>query len=340
MSEQQLPPFIDALLQPAMYPHPAEDISLVQTHISFVLLAGEFVYKFKKPVDFGFLDFSTLEKRKVCCEQELSLNSRLCPDIYLDVVTVNQRHDTFAFGGDGTIVEYGIKMVRMPEEKMMGNLIKAGQLTKTHLDKIAATLVPFYHNAATGEEVNAYGNPEAVGVNVMENFEQTESFVGQGALGKEQFEYIRNYATAKLACCELFERRIAGGYIRDCHGDLHSVNICLPDDGVYIYDCIEFSKRLRFHDVACDVGFLAMDLDFYGLPELSTYFIEQFVQASGDSSLGEVLDFYKCYRAYVRGKIGLFTAADPVVAEAVQQECLASAAKYFELAYTYAQGDQ
>jgi len=340
MSEQQLPPFIQALLDSSIYPHPAEDISLVQTHISFVLLAGEFVYKFKKPVDFGFLDFSSLEKRKYCCEQELSLNRRLCPDIYLDVMTVNQEGDTFSLGGSGEVVEYGVKMKRMPEEKMMSNLIKAGKLTTTHLDRIVATLVPFYNNAATGEKLQKFGKAEAVGVNVLENFEQTASFVGQGALDREQFEAIRTYATEMLGRHELFERRIAGDYIRDCHGDLHSVNICLPDNAVYIYDCIEFNERFRFHDVACDVAFLAMDLDFYELSHLSDYFIDQFIQASGDSSLHEVLDFYKCYRAYVRGKIGLFTAADPVVGEEVRQASLTSAGKYFSLAHRYARSDQ
>ena len=334
MANDNLPGFISALLQPQIYDHPAGDVQLVQTHISFVLLAGDFVYKFKKPVDFGFLDFSTLEKRQYCCEQELLLNRRLCPDIYLGLVAVTREGDGFALDGSGEVVEYGVKMVRMPEERMMINLVRTGQVGPEQVDALVDVLVPFYQRADRSEEIDGFGTAESVAVNVLENFEQTEGFIGGGAISQDQFDRISTWAKDFLAREELFANRIHGGYIRDCHGDLYSANICLADK-VYIYDCIEFNYRFRYCDVASDVAFLAMDLDFHGLQELSDYCIDQFCDRSADKGLKEMLNFYKCYRAYVRGKIGLFTASDPAVDEAVKKSNVEAAANYFKLAESY-----
>ena len=337
MKNESLPPFVQQMLRPETYPHKAEDVKLVQTHISYVFLAGEYVYKFKKPVDFGFLDFTSLEKRKFFCEQELALNRRLCPELYLGLVSIND-NGGLALNGPGEAVEYGIRMARMPEERMMGNVIKAGGLTREHLDDIVALLVPFYQKAAANDEINGYGTAKSVSVNVLENFEQTESFVGSDALSRERFDRISQYAGNFLANEALFNDRIKAGKIRECHGDLYSANICLADQ-VYIYDCIEFNKRFRFCDVASDVAFLAMDLDFHNLQQLSEYFIKTFIEQSADAGLRTMLNFYKSYRAYVRGKIGLFTANAPEVDDATRKDALLQARKYFALAEEYsAQG--
>ncbi len=337
MTAENLPDFIQALLVPSAYEHEAPDIRLVQTHISYVILAGEYVYKFKKPVDFGFLDFTSLEKRHSCCRQELLLNRRLSPEIYLGLVTVTDKNGVFALDGEGEIVEYGVKMARMPEERMMVNVIRAGQLEKKHIDALVDVLVPFYSQAEHNGEIDRYGRADAVAINVLENFDQTREFVGGEALSTNQFDTISGYARHFLTQQELFDQRIGEEKIRDCHGDLYSANICLADK-VYIYDCIEFNQRFRYCDVASDIAFLAMDLDFHGLEELSVRLIDRFVEASQDSSLRGVLDFYKCYRAYVRGKIGLFTAGDPAVEEGVRQACTNDAAGYFRLAMHYAAG--
>lgn len=334
MANDNLPGFIQALQHTDMYPHPVGDIQLIQTHISFVLLAGDFVYKFKKPVDFGFLDFSSLEKRKSCCEQELVLNRRLCPDIYLGLVTINREEDGFALNGSGEVIDYGVQMKRMPEEKMMVNLIAEGKVGRQQIDSLVDKLVPFYQQATRNEEIDGYGRAEAVAVNVLENFEQTRGFIDGGAISRARFDTLSGWAKNFLTRDELFTSRIAGGYIRDCHGDLYSANICLADN-VYIYDCIEFNRRFRYCDVASDIAFLAMDLDYHGLQELSKYCIGQFCTRSGDSGLKDMLNFYKCYRAYVRGKIGLFTASDPAVDETVKKSCLEAAGKYFALAEEY-----
>ncbi len=335
MSEVALPNYIKFLQQNENYPHPADEISLVQTHISFVLLAGDSVYKWKKPVDFGFLNFSSLEKRKYYCEQELELNRRLCPDLYKELVTLNVEGDSFCLNGGGEVVEYGIRMSRMPEELMMGRVMAAGKVTRNHIDSIIEQLVPFYENAAGDAAIKEFGLAKSVAVNVLENFEQTEGFVGQGALSAEQFEAISIYSKEFLSHEDRFQARIDAGKIRDCHGDMHSANICLTDP-VSIFDCIEFNERFRYTDVAADVGFLAMDLDFHGEEELSDYFIEQFVATSGDSGLIGMLNFYKCYRTYVRAKIALFTASDPAVDSATKEACIDQARKHFLLAEKYA----
>ena len=335
MATDLLPPYVQALLHPDRYAHPAPNIKLVQTHISMVILAGDYVYKFKKPVNFGFLDFSDLDKRRVCCEREVLLNRRLCPDIYLGTVAVTaEPAGGFAIDGSGPVIEYGVRMARLPEERMMVHLIRSAELGHAHIDALVEVLADFYRRAETNDEIAGFGAAAAVAVNVLENFEQTLGFVGQGALHQEQFDTIVGFARSFLARDALFRRRIDAGCIRDGHGDLYSANICLADK-VYIYDCIEFNQRFRYCDVASDVAFLAMDLEYYGLDDLAARFIDRFVQASGDRGLMEMLAFYKCYRAYVRGKIGLFTAADSAVDATVRATSEEQAARYFRLARRY-----
>lgn len=334
MHQENLPSYIQHLLKIGCYPHTADEIRLIQTHISFVVIAGDFVYKWKKPVDFGFLNFSTLEKRKFFCERELVLNRRLCPDLYLGMATISIFDGLYSLGGPGEVVEYGIRMARMPEDRMMTTIIQAHRLTKEHLDSIIATLVPFYEAAEAGESIREFGRSEAVSINVLENFDQTEGFIGKGVLTRSVFKKIKGYAKNVLAEGERFNRRMAAGRIRDCHGDLYSANICLAEK-VFIFDCIEFNERFRYSDVAADIAFLAMDLDFHGLDDLSSYFIARFIAESGDDGLLEMLNFYKCYRAYVRGKIGLFTAGDPTVDSQTAGRCLEQAGRYFQLAEKY-----
>lgn len=335
MPNNDLPPFIQALLKPDSYPHAASNVKLVQTHISFVLLAGDFVYKIKKPVDFGFLDFTSLAKRQHFCGAELELNRRLCPDLYIETLSINEQDGVYSFNGPGEVVEYCLKMRRMPEDKMMVNVINAGQLRKNHLADIVNILVPFYEQAEGSPDIQSFGTSEAVAVNVLENFEQTAGFIGCAALSQGQFEAISTYAKNFLSQTDLFQQRIAAAKIRDCHGDLYSANICLADT-IYIYDCIEFNERFRYCDVASDVAFLAMDLDFHDMADFSDYFIKDFINKSNDPELQTMLNFYKCYRAYVRGKIGLFTAHAPEVDANTKANSIKEAQKYFQLAERYA----
>lgn len=340
MQNEQLPDFVNFLLQPTAYAPAPEAVKLVQTHISYVFITDHFVYKFKKPVDFGFLDFTTLAKRHQYCRQELILNRRLCPSIYLDLVALEKINGNFnltsqAHANVDNTVEFGVKMKRMPEERMMANVIRAGGLNPEMIDAVCDVLVPFYAKADGGPEIQEFGRPDAVSVNIFENFSQTEGFIGSQSLSKSQFGRIKNFSGNFLQQDGLFAERISAGRIRDCHGDMYSANICLADK-VYIFDCIEFNERFRFCDVASDIAFLAMDLDFHGLTNISDRFVSRFMKKSADDTLGKMLNFYKCYRAYVRGKINLFTANAPEVDMPTKQQCLEMAAKYFQLAERYA----
>lgn len=330
--------YIDFLQHhPEAYPHPTGEIGFLQTHISYLFLTGDYVYKIKKPVDFGFLDFTTIGKRKFCCDEEVRLNRRLSPDIYLGVMPVKARGEGFYLGGaSGQTVEYAVQMVRMPEERMMNKVIAAGQFRPAVLAQIVEVLVPFFREAATSVEISRAGRPVVIGKNFRENLRQIEGFAGGAVLGREQFTAIVAYAEKFLTREDLFLQRMEGGRIRDGHGDLHSANICLADQ-VYIFDCIEFNPSLRYCDVASDVAFLAMDLDFHGLAQIANGFIDLFIARSGDSDLVNVLNFYKCYRACVRGKIGLLTGHAPEIDGATRATALEGASRYFKLAEQYGQ---
>ncbi len=327
---------IACLKDPAAYPQPTSRVELMQTHVSWIFLTDRFVYKVKKPVDLGFLNFTTLRKRHFYLHQELVLNRRLCPEIYLEVLPIVEHQGRLQVGGQGHPLEYALQMVRMPQERMMDEVADRGELKPEHLERIIERLVPFYEAAATGPRINKYGEPAIIHFNHQENFSRTAGLVGE-MLSPELFFRIKEFSWGFLKKNrQLFLRRIREGKIRDCHGDLHMQNICLAN-GVYIYDCIEFNPRFRYGDVAADIDFLAMDLDFHGLRDLSRFFVQRFAQASGDQELLEILDFYKCYRAYVRGKINAFVAQDQGQRPEAREKAGAAARAYFTLAGEYAE---
>jgi aminoglycoside phosphotransferase family enzyme len=330
----ELPVLIKALLEPEAYPETPLQIELVQTQISYVLLAGDLVYKIKKPVDFGFLDFTTLEKRKYFCEKEIELNRRLCPDTYLGVVAITREKGSYAVGGRGKAEEYAVKMRRLPSEAMMDVLLTKNKVTPQMVKEVAGILGEFHRNAATGGEINEIGGINAVMKNTSENFEQTEKYAGT-IIPRETFRRIKDYTAGFIRThAALFHQRAEKGRIRDCHGDLHAAHICFGDK-ICIYDCIEFIDRLRYTDVAAEIAFLAMDLDHYGRRDLSDIFVKAYVKESGDRELMKLLDFYKCYRAYVRFKIGCSQYDDPHIPADEKEKILANTKGYFELAESY-----
>jgi aminoglycoside phosphotransferase family enzyme len=227
-------------------------------------------------------------------------------------------------------------MVRLPQDRMMDEVADRGELRREHLDGIIAKLVPFYEQAVTGPRIDKYGEPAIIAYNHEENFSRTETLAGD-LLPRGLFDGIRAFARTFLSRHRaLFRQRIREHRIRDCHGDLHMKNICLTDP-VAIFDCIEFNPRFRYGDVAADIDFLAMDLDFHGFRDLSRYFVERFAAASRDPELLQALDFYKCYRAYVRGKIHAFTAQDPGQGQDARERARSTAQAYFALAGEYAE---
>jgi uncharacterized protein len=323
-------------MDPGAYPEPTLGVALIQTHISWVFLTDSFAYKVKKPVDFGFLNFTTLRRRHHYLNEELALNRRLCPEIYLAVLPITASRSGVRVGGRGQPVDYVLQMVRMPQERMMDEVADRGELAREHLDRIIGRLAPFYEQAATGPRINKYGDPAIIAYNHEENFSRTEALAGE-LFPRGRFVEIRDFARSFLSRHRpLFLQRIREGRIRDCHGDLHMKNICLADH-VHIFDCIEFNHRFRYGDVAADIDFLAMDLDFHGFRDLSRHFVTRFAEVSRDPDLLQMLDFYKCYRAYVRGKIHAFTAQDPAQPEAGRDQAMNTARAYFALAGEYAE---
>ncbi len=326
---------LDHLKNPSLYGSDVDNVNVLQTHISFVALTGEYAYKIKKPVNFGFLDFSTLEKRKQFCKEELRLNKRLCPDIYLDVIPLTQNNDHLELNGKGPVVEYAVKMKEFPQDKIMTTLLKKGAINEKTIENLCSILVDFYRRNTSTEEIKRYGTRDAVKKNIDENFEQTASVVGK-TISKETYAYLKQaneqfFQKNK----DVFSQRIAAGTIQDCHGDLHSGNIVVDDD-ICIFDCIEFNKRFRYCDVASDIGFLAMDLDYQNHPYLSSNLIQMYVEKSGDTGIFNVLNFYKSYRAHVRGKVIGFKLNDPTIDDAEKQDTVTTANKYYALSKYYA----
>ncbi|MFO8078142.1 MAG: AAA family ATPase, partial [Thermoplasmatota archaeon] len=230
------PQFIDQIQNPATYGYDAStDVELIQTHISFVILIDDYAFKIKKPVDFGFLDFSTLDKRKWYCEEELRLNKRLCPDIYDSVVSFSENENAnLSINGNGKIVEYAVKMHRFDQQKLMNELLKKEKVTKAHIENIADILVDFYESQSPSETINEYGSVESVKQNIMENFEQTVSVIDV-TISKEKYHFIKQTNQDFFQHHKsVLEHRKKNGCIFDCHGDLHSGNIVIDEDDVCI----------------------------------------------------------------------------------------------------------
>jgi len=325
---------VEALMKPEAYDEEPGRIELIQTHISFVFLTRNFVYKVKKAVDLGFLDFTTLEKRRFFCEKELELNRRLCGDMYLEVVPIN-RSSIIKIKGEGKTVEYALKMKRMPQEKMMSRLLEEKKVDSKLIDRIAKIIADFHSKAETNSRIGEFGSLAIIETNWKENFEQTREFIGK-TISMRDFKLIRERIEDFIKRnVSLFEKRVAEGRVRDCHGDIHSGNIFVTDR-IYIFDCIEFNERFRYSDVASDVAFLAMDLDFKERTDLSNFFVRKYVEYSGDQELTKLLPFYKCYRAYVRGKVTSFKLKDPNVGIEEKSAAMKEAKAYFKLASTCA----
>jgi len=324
---------VEALRKPEAYDGEVGQIELKQTHISYVFLTKNFVYKVKKAVNFGFLNFSTLEKRKFFCEKELYLNKRLCGEMYLEVVPIT-KSDVIKINGEGTTIEYAVKMKRLPEEKIMTRLLEEGKVDQNLIDRIANIIAEFHKKAEAGKGIGEFGSLPMIKKNWRENFEQTEEFVGK-TISAESYQLIQEkiyeFMNNNRA---LFARRVTENRIRECHGDIHAGNIFIADK-IYIFDAIEFNERFRYCDVASEVAFLAMDLDFKEQRDLSSFLINRYVKYSGDRELELLLTFYKCYRAYVRGKVTSFKLNDPSIGSKEENAATEEAGAYFKLATNY-----
>lgn len=344
-----LPPLVTHLLQPESYPHPVKTpIELIQTHVSYVFLTGDRVYKLKKPVNFGFLDYSTLEKRQEFCDRELELNRRSAADLYLGVAPIvrqGERYHLLAIGelpGDLDVTDYLVVMQQFPQAGLFSKLFDEGKLTESHLIELARVLASFHQTAPTSDYISAFGQPDRVKIAFDENFEQTEGFIATddqpGPQTRAQFEATQAWAEAFFSNhADWLQARVNEGWIRNCHGDPHLGNICLWNDRVTLFDCIEFNEPFRFVDVMYDVAFVAMDLDARDRPDLATLFINEYVERTGDWSGLAVFGLYINRQTYVRAKVTSFLLNDPTVPAPDRQAAFDRAARYYRQAYDYTQ---
>lgn len=334
----QHPRLIRELLRPGAYPHPATDLRLEETHISWVLLAGPYAYKIKKPLDLGFLDFSTLERRSAACEVEVRLNRRLAPSVYLGVVDVVERDGEVHIGGSGRVVDRAVWMRRLPADGMLPALLARDEASPLLMRRLARSLARFHASAATGPSVDEHGSPETIAALWHQNFEQVERFVGP-VIPRWEIAVAEQFVRSTLeAERDLLEERAATGRIRDGHGDLHAASICVVDGEIVPFDCLEFSPRYRCADVAAEVAFLAMDLDHAARADLGWIFVSSYVRASNDPAIWRLLNFYKAYRAFVRGKVRSLRLVEAGHSPGELKAIAADARAYFDLAAAYSGG--
>lgn len=326
---------IEDLLDPSSLPDETKSVSLIQTHISMVFLGDEFVYKIKKPVNFGFLDFLTLEKRAYYCEKELQLNRRLAKEIYLEVLPITfdgKRHSMRSRAGK--VVEYAVRMRRIPDEILMKSVFERGELKKRHLIRIAQVLARFHVTALRSDEIDEFGEPHRFKVNTDENFEQVARYVSV-TITKKEFETITDWTNRFYRSRNsLFMKRVRDGKIRDCHGDLHMEHVCLTRN-LPIIDCIEFNDRFRYSDTLADIAFLLMDLEYHGGQSPSKILWDEYKTLTGEGNVEDLLTFYKVYRAFVRGKVNGFQVDDKAIGPEKKKEALQRAKAYFRLATSY-----
>ncbi len=297
----RLTDLITALQAPEVWPRPATEVEVVETHISYVLLAGDFAYKIKKPVNLGFLDFSTLELRQYYCEQEVHLNRRLAPDLYLDVIAITGDSKNPELGGSGPVVEYAVRMRRFSANGLLSQHMD--RLTPELVDSLARKVAAFHAEIARSDMDDPYGSPDLVYVPMQENFdlirelEHEPEVVGQ----LDRLERWTQQAHSRLS--GTLAARKADGFVRECHGDMHLGNITLINDEAVIFDGIEFSQELRWIDTISELSFLVMDMEKRGRPELAQRFLNTYLEQNGDYDGLELLAFYKTYRALVRAKV-------------------------------------
>jgi aminoglycoside phosphotransferase family enzyme/predicted kinase len=332
------PRLIADLLRPEAYDHPADDLRLHETHSSWVLLAGPYAYKLKKPVDLGFLDFTTIERRRSDCEEELRLNRRFSPDVYLGVAEVTEQDGRFRVGGAPGAGEPAVWMRRLPEAGMLPALLTQGEVDARLARRLGRYVAAFHSAAATGPGVDTHGSPATIANNWEQNFEQMIPFVGR-TVSAEVNQHIRSYVHQFLeGQAQFLEHRVAEGRVRDGHGDLHAASICIENGRIRLFDSLQFAPHFRCADVAAEVAFLAMDVEHYGRADLAWAFTDAYIRFSRDQELLRLVDFYACYRAYVRGKVRSLRLAQPgVTPDDVNRITLESKA-YFDLAWAHAAG--
>lgn len=336
MTQQSLPRLIQALRKPDCYPHPVTKVEVIETHISWVLITGHHVYKIKKPLNLGFLDFSSLEKRRYFCHEELRLNRRLAPKLYLDVTTITGSVDAPVLNGAGNAIEYAVHMVQFPQEVRLDRMLARNELHSEHIDLLARELAEFHARAGIARGDDAYGNPDEVLRPVAENFAQIAGRIepsDQTALAA-----LKTWSDTQSAILRtVFAARRRGGFIRECHGDAHLANMAWLDDKVVLFDCLEFNDKLRWIDVTSELAFVTMDLADRGRADLARRCANAYLEHTGDHDGTRVLRFYQVYRALVRAKVACIRLGQSDSADAERERLRAEYRAYVRLAAGHTQ---
>lgn len=303
MSPSHLPKHIQALLSADFYEHTVSKCSLLETHISWVILTGKYAYKIKKPVNFGFLNFETLDKRKFYCNEELRLNKRIASELYIEVLAVKEKKGTFSFSGNGEVVDYVLKMHQFPQQSRFDKLLDKHQLNERHLGKTAEMLAWFHHQCETAQKKSPYGTALQVHQPVLDNFQQIDYSSLDDSI-RNRLDVIRTWSETTFRNLQgEFQERKQKGFVRECHGDLHLSNLAWLDNQPLAFDCLEFNAELRWIDVISDIAFLIMDLHRCQQFELAQFLLHRYLEYSGDYNSLNLLAYYLCYRAVVMTKV-------------------------------------
>lgn len=323
---------VAALRSPACFPHGVSRIEVIETHISSVLLAGEYAYKLKKPVNLGFLDFTTLEARRRCCEDELRLNRRTAPGLYLEVTSISGTLGRPVVGGAGPAIDYAVRMRQFAPQDTLDCVLRRGALDAACIDALAATVAQFHGTIGGTAPASDYGAPATVRAAAIDNFEHIARLAPSAPAGAS-LEGLRSWTENEFARTRLMlAQRRADGFVRECHGDLHLGNVAMVDARPVLFDCIEFNDSFRWIDVMSEVAFMVMDLVDHASPGLAFRFLNSYLEATGDYAGIEVLRYYLVYRAMVRAKIALIRARQPDHSAEVARQCLETFEEYLRLA--------
>jgi aminoglycoside phosphotransferase family enzyme/predicted kinase len=334
-----LPTIVEAMMQPAFYPEAPEKVELIQTHISYVFIAGAFVYKLKKAVRFSFIDCSDLGQRRLLCAEEIRLNRRLAPDVYLGIYPVVRVGSDFVLGeqstAHGQAVDYVLKMRRLPDDRMLDRRLARDEVDHSTIRALASVIVDFYRTTSSAR-ASRYGVASELWRLIIGELIDVERLVGVTLTAKE-LPIIENYCRGFIAShWKMLNARVDAGRVREGHGDLRCEHICLEEGKFAIFDCVEFSERLRTCDIASEVAFLAMDLDRLGAQDLADELVGAVAEMTQDEELSLLMPFYKCYRAIIRGVVETLRSRQVEIEDSERKSASALARKYFSLARNYA----
>ena len=329
---------IAALREPARHADRPERVELLETHISCILLAGNYAYKIKKPVNLGFLDFTRLAARRFYCEEEVRLNRRTAPALYLNVIPITGSAADPVLGGEGPPIEYAIRMRRFPQDALLDSMARNRTLTADCMDSLGVHVAEFHRSLEPAGADRAYASSAQVLAAALQNFDQIQALGGADE-SDGTLDSLRSWTSRQhAALAGVFEARKRNGFVRECHGDLHLGNIVQLDGEPVPFDCIEFNAAFRWIDVMNDIAFLVMDLQEHGLAHLAFRFLNRYLETTGDYEGLRVMRFYIVYRALVRAKVARIRGTQPGTSRESRAQAARDYARYLAFARGAATG--